>query len=97
MGKKKEEKLRRQIEVLKAQIRTSKEVRHAPVTEVLTKGASSQKQTSQDQIKQASHNLDYKKIKSGLAKTLFFSVSATLVLILLYIFENRWLGLIKFI
>lgn len=100
MSKKSEEKLRRELEILKAQMRSAnnnigvQQTPRAPEASTTTfKPVVGAKSTSIS----SAPTLDLKKIRSELTQTLFFSVAATALLVALFLTESRWLNLIKFI
>lgn len=81
-----EEKLRREIEILRAQIKTGK-------ISIPQKAEESTK----IKTKSDSYNLDIPKIKADIVKTYIFTVIALATLIALYLTEAKWINLIKFI
>lgn len=97
MSRKNEQKLRRQLEVLKAQLKSEaapmrRQVQTAPPTL-----SPVETPTLKPQLKQTSYTLDFAKIKSDMKKTLIFSIFTISLLLSLYFTQGRWVHLIKFI
>ncbi|OGC50374.1 hypothetical protein A2716_04170 [candidate division WWE3 bacterium RIFCSPHIGHO2_01_FULL_40_23] len=90
MPKKNEAKLRRQIEILKAQVKSPQPTKIEVVKQAEFK-------TLKQETKKISYELNIPKIKNDLNKTLIFSIGALIILLALYFTEPKWINLIKFI
>lgn len=96
MKKSKDQKLRRQLEVLKAQVNTTKVVSEKQ-SSVVAKTQEGQKSTNPVKINSSTINLNYAEIKRDLLKIAIFSIFTTASILILYFTEQRWINLIKFI
>lgn len=103
MAKGSEEKLRRQLEILKAQIKsnpiqvaattTKPDYTKQTINQITKEGNNKPSRTPQN----VSYELNYKKIRTELTKTFIFSTLMLVLLFTLYLTESKWLSLIKFI
>ncbi|MBI4091312.1 hypothetical protein HY419_01005 [candidate division WWE3 bacterium] len=91
MSKKNDAKLRRQLEILKAQLRTSTVQKGAPAV-----NASPETQKNAKEFKKV-NELDIAKIKTDLLRTIIFSAFSFAAILALYLTQNRWLSFIKFV
>jgi hypothetical protein len=95
MKRSNEQKLRRQLEVLKAQANTVGTVKKVENT---TSVAQSKEELPKSKVRVSqSETLNYADIKKDLLVTTVFSVVTLIAIIVLYKTEASWIGYIKFL
>ena len=96
MAKSNEERLRRELEILKAQIRSSSTLNQKPQDKRVELPKTGELLPESAKTVKTSYALNYDEIKSELKKTVSFSLLIGSIIVLLYLTEDKWLSLIKF-